>query len=205
MKKLYTLSCLLLATLFYAQCNISGKNTINIGEQATYQIGSEAAQCRDCHLWTYAGQSISFVGDTRQNILSVSGVQPGAAVLSLTYLSSKGISTCSKNIQVLPSGATPSQSPNTGIDCDININNFKEVKVDNGIVSFFPTGNDGGFGYEWVALYADGSTQSSRDKVPQFNYSKDNSIIRISVKISSKICYKNLSKNYENTFWKVFK
>lgn len=209
MKKWYAILGLCFATLMNAQCNIYGKNTLQVGETEAYSVDVEAAQCKDCHLWTYTGNGISLRGDNRQNAVSVGATQAGRAVVSVTYLSSKGIATCSKNIDVVGAGSsyTPNHSNPTNGDavCDVNVDNFKEVKVDQGIVSFFPMGDQSNFNYEWTALYFDGTTKTSSEKVPQFTYSAKNGIFRISAKITSKICYKNLSKTYESRFWSTFK
>lgn len=208
MKKWTLLSTLFCALLFNAQCTINGKNTLNIGETVNYSVDMELAQCTDCHLWTYAGNGINLEGDTRKNTVTVRGANGGRAVISVTYLSSMGISQCSKNIDVLASGGyADNNAGNTNpsqVNCDVQVANFKEVKVDDGVVSFFPQGDNGNFNYEWTALYVDGSTKTSKDKVPQFTFTPNVGILKISAKITSNICYKTLSKTYDVNYWKSF-
>ena len=92
----------------------------------------------------------------------------------------------------------------TLIDCDITVNSFRDVKYAEGIVTFFPSEIQNNYGYTWTVIYATGEQKTSTEKIPQFPYTKENSITTVKVKILSNKCMKDLSKTYDSTFWKFF-
>lgn len=199
-----------------AQCNIAGPSSINVSEETAYIIPNEIAQCKDCHLWVALGSDFLISGDNRQNSVKVKATNGGRKILSATVLTSKGILQCCKNIDVLiATSGTPSSnssittsstaSQNSQPACDVKVDNFKEVKYDEGIVTFFPNSNDASYIYNWTISYDNGETKTSNEKIPQFSYSAENGIKTVRVKIISAKCYKDYSKTYDSNFWKYFK
>lgn len=205
-KLLMTLS---LATGLYAtaQCTISGKSTINVLSEETYSVSAEAAQCKDCHLWVNVGGNTSILGDHKQNSVKLKAKSGGREVISLSVLTPQGFMQCSKNIDIVDANGTlPVQNtePAKTSNCDVEANNYKEVKYADQIVSFFPNVMSDSYRYSWTVLYFNGSTMSSTEKVPQFPFTKDNGINKVTVKIHSSKCMKEFSKTYDGNYWKFF-
>lgn len=200
MRKLNILFFVLFTSLGFAQCEISGSSTIYTGESAIYNISHELAQCRQCHYWTSTG-NVSIMGDNRQNSVSVKALSQGNATLTLQYFSPTGLVKCSKDINVAISTVPPK---NMDSDCDIDLANYKEVKTGNNTIAFFPETNQD-LNYTWNVFYQNGTTLSSSEKVPQFIYAQENPIVKVEVKVLSKICYKKFTKTYDAYFWSVFK
>ena len=207
MKKIITIGCILVAFSVSAQCNITGKSSITVLSEETYSIGSEAAQCKECHLWVTVGGNTTILGDSRQNAVKIKANSWGREVISLSVLTSQGLMQCSKNIDVVDSnGAIPvvAEAPKTTKNCDIDVDNYKEVKYADNIVSFFPNVTNDGFKYSWTVTYFNGETMSSTEKVPQFPFKKENGINKVTVKINSSKCLKEFSKTYDGNYWKFF-
>lgn len=112
---------------------------------------------------------------------------------------------CSKNIDIMDGNvAAPFTQEPTKSKCDIEVSNYKEVKVSERIVSFFPNVTNDAYKYSWTATYSNGETMSSTEKVPQFPYSKENGLTRVNVKVTSSKCMRDFSKTYDANFWKFF-
>lgn len=207
MKKIYLLAAFVSAATVYSQCNISGNFTMKVGESLTLSFDNNNAQCNDCHQWTAVGGNAEIEGDFRKNSIRLKANSPGRTVVSLGVLNSQGYAQCSKNIDVVDSatGSLANAGNSTkNVDCNIIVDGFKEVKYADGIVSFFPNPVNNDFKYTWTAVYANGKEAQSSEKVPQFNYSADNSISTVKVQIVSNKCIKNLAKTYDGSYWKFF-
>ncbi|MEC5395587.1 hypothetical protein [Bergeyella sp. RCAD1439] len=204
MKKLLSLSAVLFAFWAFAQCNIVGRSNIGLGASETYQVENNNAQCPDCHQWTLIGGTAQIEGEFRKNNVKITPLSSGRSVLSLAMLTAQGVVQCSKSIDVGSSGFASSAPEPRKVDCDIDINGYKEVKYAQGIVSFFPSNTQNEYKYSWTAVYSDGTQKSSLEKVPQFEYSAERTITLVKVKITSTTCMKELSKTYETGFWKFF-
>lgn len=205
-KILFTFA-LIASTTAFAQCNITGNSTINKGTEEFYTVPTELAQCKDCHLWVISGGNAQFTGDHRQNTVKIKGNADGRIVLSLAILTPQGLSQCSKNIDISTSSANTalvSTEESAKKNCDVETNNLKEVKNGEGIVSFFPNAVNDSYKYNYTATYHNGETMSSTEKIPQFPFTKDNGITKISVKINSSKCIREFSKTYDANYWKFF-
>lgn len=206
MKKTILSTFLLISVGMYSQCDINGKSSINIIETETYTLNNDNAQCTDCHLWVTIGGNSQLEGDTRKNSVKLKPVSGGRTVLSLSVLTAQGISQCSKNIDVV-NNVGKSLSDNAEqkpTDCDINFSGFQEIKYSQAVVSFFPANIQNDYKYTWVVNYANGDQKTSTEKVSQFPLVKENIITSVKLKIISQKCMKDLSKTYDNNFWKFF-
>ncbi len=220
MKKVLLLGGVLLFNFTFSQCNILGKSTINPNQTETYSVEVDNAQCNDCHLWSTIGSNLEIDGEFRKNNVKIKSINSGKAVLSLSLLTSQGLIICNKNLTIGANGQSEqiqnienqktvsdnisSNSTSTNPDCNINITNYKEVKFAEGIVSYFPDTTNNDIKYIWTAIYQNGDQKESREKVPQFTYSKENGIQTLKLEAISNKCIKKYSKNYDITFWKFF-
>ena len=102
-----------------------------------------------------------------------------------------------------PTSTNANTNNNSG--CDVTVDTFKEVKFDQGVVSFFPLPSDSkNFAYAWAVTYKDGTTKNSTEKVPQFNVGPTNPISKIEARITSSTCSKSISKSYTDGFWTFY-
>ena len=91
--------------------------------------------------------------------------------------------------------------------CVIFVDYFKDVKVNDDVISFFLNGTPLNDKYRWSITYANGETKESTEKVPQFYFSDVNYITVVKVKItkSNPVCSITVSKKYDDNFWKTRK
>ncbi len=214
MKKITFLSLLFFGILLHAQCTINGKSTINLNTEEIYSVANETAQCKDCHLWVGVGSSASISGDNRQSSVKLKANTVGRQVLSVAILTQQGLMQCSKNIDIIDNKIAASNNNNNGVtttldpvqkpDCNIKISDFKEVKYSENVVSFFPLGDDNQYRYIWTAIYMDGREITSKEKVPQFPFTKTDGIKTVKLQMISDKCLKSLSKTYDNNYWEFF-
>ena len=210
MKKFTFLSFLFFGILLNAQCTISGKSSIILNTEESYSVANETAQCKDCHLWVGVGTNASISGDNRQSIVKVKGNSVGRQVISVAILTQQGLMQCSKNIDIIENKIAAENSVTTTLepiqkpDCNIKISDFKEVKYADNIVTFFPIGDDHQFRYIWTAIYMDGKEITSKEKVPQFPFTKTVGIKTVKLQMISDKCLKSLSKTYDNNYWEFF-
>lgn len=207
MKKLQMFLLGLTVNLAFGQCEILGNAHLNTSDTAKYSISNELAQCKQCHQWSVIGNA-SIIGDYRQNEITLKAHSQGTATLSLQYFSPQGLVKCSKDIHIMGQGTahTPTRKSNVSHDknCDINFNGYKEVKMDNHSILFYPDTQQE-LSYTWEVDYKDGSQETSSEKVPQFTFSENNPILNVHIKVFSKSCYKRLTKTYDEGFWKNVK
>ena len=201
MKNLVVLLFFTAFTTTSAQCNIEGKTTLNIGETANYGVANESAQCKQCHQWAISGNAVILSNDHKLNNISIKALSAGRATLSLQYFSSHDLVKCTKEISIIDDKAPIAKTAED--NCDVPPINFREVKIDNSTIAFFPDSKEN-LNYTWEAFYADGKQETSAEKVPQFSINEQNPIIKIQVKIFAKNCYKILAKTYDASFWKYF-
>ncbi|MFC6267321.1 hypothetical protein [Frigoriflavimonas asaccharolytica] len=210
MKKLSFLFLFFLFTIAHAQCNITGKSSIENQAEETYSIANEIAQCKDCHLWVGVGSNATIVGDNRQNSVKIKANSAGRQIISLAVLTSQGLMQCSKNIDItdgktsIKNSKITTKEPEPTVDCNVKISDFKEVKYSENIVSFFPIGEDLQFKYIWTATYFDGREVVSKEKIPQFPFTKTDGIRTVKLQMISDNCLKSLSRSYENNYWQYF-
>lgn len=185
---------------FFSQCEIIGKKQMVIGISEVLSLPENIAQCKDCYQWSVTGNQILIEGDNRQNSINLAPKTEGKTTIEVNYLStSKGEVKCLQEITVVSSGSEVEKTSN----CDIVIKNFKEVRYSEDIVSIFPVPvSSGTFSYTWTAIYENGNTKISSEKVPQFEDGENKRIKNIILKVDSKECQKELSKDYPTNFWK---
>ena len=202
MKKFSQLFLVLVSTLGFAQCEITGKSSLVVGEKSSYGIKKDA-QCKECYRWTLDGKAV-IVSDNRLNSVEINPINTGNATLSVQYLSHDGhVVKCSKDLHIsLTETANASEKAKNG-ECDIDVTNYETKKLTNERLGFYSNSN-GDFSYTWEVLYKNGQKQYSTEKAPQFSYSKDNQIVTVSVTVVSKSCYKKFTKPYDDNFWKFF-
>ncbi len=211
MKKSLLFLSLISTTYFFAQCNIEGNNTAKVGEQVTYTVDNDTAQCTDCHLWVTTGGNSTVDGEFRKNNVTIKPNSIGRTILSLTMLTQNGVVQCVKNIDVVAGTNTiaTSNSPETGSsittkpNCDITVDNFKELKYERGIVTFIPSDTENNYKYIWIVSYKN-ETKESTSLIPKFSYSDTNPIVKVMLRIVSKKCIREFSKNYESSYWTFF-
>ena len=201
MKKFSQLFLVLVSTLGFAQCEITGKSSLVVGETAEYNISNESAQCKQCHQWTISGNAVISSDDHKLNNIRIKALAAGKTTLSLQYFSSHDLVKCTKEINITDDKAPTAKT--TESNCDVPSINFKEVKIDNSTIAFFPESKEN-LSYTWEAFYADGKHETSAEKVPLFSINEQNPIIRINVKVFAKNCYKIFAKTYDTSFWKYF-
>lgn len=200
MKKISTLLLGLSASFAMAQCEILGNSTLNIGEIATYSIGNEWAQCKQCHFWSTTGNT-EVVGDNRLNTIQVRAKNTGTSTLSLQYFSTSGLVNCSKDITIV--GQNTQNQTNTDSHCDILLTNFREVMTGANSIAFFPDTNQE-LNYTWKVVYSDGTEATSNEKVPEFHFSAQKPIESVNIQVASKSCFKKFTKTYNEAYWKNF-
>lgn len=206
------LGAILCSMLAFSQCTINGKSSIKILDEETYDVAPEAAQCKECHLWTSIGNNTSIIGGNKLSSIKIKANSAGNQVISLSILTQQGLVQCSKNINILnneemgtPKNSYSVQPSNTNVTpCDIDINNYKEVKYSENTVSLFPSNIDNNYKYQWTVTYENGEQMKSTEKVAQFPFTKERSITSIKLQIVSKKCIKGLSKTYGTDYWKLF-
>lgn len=199
MKKILILAAGFLATVSYGQCTVSGSNSLKLNDIATFSIDAKA-QCDDCYLWKSSDENnLKIEGNNKTSQISVKAAGLGKSTVSVSVLTKDGSLQCEKIIDVVD----PKQTADAN-SCGIRIDDFKEVKVTESIISFFPNENASDYTYRWTVTYANGDIQESTEKIPQFFFSEINYLSTVKLKITSKmpICSITLTKKFEQNYWK---
>ena len=109
-----------------------------------------------------------------------------------------------------PAETTPannqSEAPTTQprSNCNISFYDFREEKYGDELVALVPNYLDNNYTISWTVNFQNGEQKTFTDKVPQLNYSRENEISTIVVKLISPTCERNFTKTYEKFFWKFF-
>ncbi|MPT31665.1 hypothetical protein [Epilithonimonas hungarica] len=184
----------------YAQCTISGSNILKLNETTSFTVDTKG-QCEECYLWKSSNdKNVTFEGSLKTNKINLTPKDVGKNNISVSILTDKGPVECGKTVEVVENKPGVAQN-----NCGINIDDFKEVKVSESVISFFPNENRiSDYLYKWTVTYANGEIQESTEKIPQFFFSEINYITLVKLKITSKspICSLSVSKKYEQNFWK---
>lgn len=198
---------------FFSQCNIIGKNVISLNEKSSYVVENAKAQCDDCHLWKVSNDNSRIEGDMRTKSIAINPLSEGKTVLSLSVLTSKGMDQCSKEIEIVKPVAktnnnffqqNPERGENGKNDCNVDVNNFKEIKFAANSVSFVPNIASKEHDFLWTATYTNGEKRTSNYTISQFAFTKDNTIKTVSLEVKQGACVRTISKNYEGHFWMYF-
>lgn len=214
----------------YAQCKIFGKSEVKIGELENFSVDIASSPCSDCYVWMLSNY-LDLNGAKNQNTISIKANTVGKAVLSVLYKDSAGIEqTCFKELKIVENPtmiesskekeilAKDSQQPNTvsgsanqfkaspsdpfAVECDIEVTSLKEVKLDNGNISFFPQSHTGKqYSYLWEITYSNNHKEYSDAKLPEFPLLKDNPITSVRVKINSAKCIKTYTQEFKKGYW----
>lgn len=199
MKKFLTLAAGFLATISYAQCTIAGNTSIKPNETATFSVDAKA-QCDECYFWKSSNeQNLKIDGNNKTNKITVKTGSVGKSTISVSVLTNQGPLQCEKVIEVADNKQNVAEN-----SCGIQIDDFKDVKVTESVISFFPNENSSDYLYKWTVTYVNGDVQESSEKIPQFFFSEINYIITVKLKITSKspICSIILTKKFEQNYWK---
>jgi len=189
-------------TNLYGQCNITTSKIPAPGELTTITVGANA-QCDECYSWKSSNEEVVKIeGSKKLKSVNLAGKSLGKSTISVSILTDKGIVLCEKTIDIVDP-----QQHQLDNSCGINIDDFKDIKVSESIMSFFPNGNSGDYLYKWTVTYANGETSESTDKIPQFQYSESNYIASVKLKISNKVllCSISLVKKFDANYWKASK
>ncbi|MNY06445.1 hypothetical protein D3C86_1392030 [compost metagenome] len=136
--------------------------------------------------------------------------QIGKGKISVSVLTSQGLLQCDKIVEVLAPVAvatsivTEKKQSTVENSCGILIDDFKEVKVSDAVISFFPNANPTDYLYKWFVSYANGEVQESSEKIPQFFYSDINFITLVKLRITKNnpLCAITISKKFDENYWK---
>lgn len=196
MKTLLT-SILTITSLFLsAQCNILGSESIKVGDSVKYS-SDIVAKCLDCYLWKISSEDFLSVQSSAEGQISLKALKAGTAKISLTVETVDRNLTCEKNIEI----QNPSQVKEK--KCDVEITDFKDVKVDQNTMSFFPNVISQKYSYRWKAFYADGSVKESEEKIPQFTNNPGSVINSVEVQIFNKLslCTSIITRTFGEKVW----
>lgn len=185
-----------MSLLLPAQCQITGASTVKVGD--SIQLMSDtAAKCIDCYRWNVSSDEFLSIQSSGEGKITLKALKAGTAKINLTVETADGKLNCEKDLEI----QNPSQVKEK--QCDIEISDFKDVKVDYNTMSFFPNKMSQKYSYYWQAIYADGSTKESEEKIPQFPNSPAAIINTVSVKITNKSlnCFSVITRTYGEKFW----
>lgn len=200
MKIFAFLVALFLSSNFFGQCTIAGNSVIKLNETATYSVDAKA-QCEECYVWkSSSDQNLKIEGSSISNKVNVRAAGLGKNTLSVTLLNGTAETKCEKTIEVVDENQTDVKGK-----CGVTINDFKDVKVSETVMSFFPNENaTSDYSYEWNVTYANNEVKTSTDKIPQFFFSEINYIKLVKLKVKPKdvLCVVSISKSYEQNYWK---
>ncbi|MCD9856174.1 hypothetical protein LUD75_15720 [Epilithonimonas sp. JDS] len=196
MKKYFIMVAGFLAANSYGQCTIAGNSTIKINENASYSVDAKA-QCEDCYSWKL-DQNLKTDGNLKSGVINVQALKIGKQTLSVSVFNVQSLQ-CEKTIEVVDDNQSVAKNK-----CGVNIDDFKEIKVNDSVISFFPNENSSDYSYEWMVTYANGEVKNSSEKIPQFFFSEINYVKLVKLKIINKIanCTVSISKNYDQYYWK---
>lgn len=185
-----------MSLLLPAQCQITGASTVKVGD--SIQLMSDtAAKCIDCYRWNVSSDEFLSIQSSGEGKITLKALKAGTAKINLTVETADGKLNCEKDLEI----RNPSQVKEK--QCDIEISDFKDVKVDDNTMSFFPNKMSQKYSYYWQVTYADGSTKESEEKIPQFPNSPAAIINTVSVKITNKSlnCFSVITRTYGEKFW----
>ena len=196
MKNLSILILTLLSILLPAQCQIIGSTTLKVGDSLQL-MADTAAKCADCYSWKILSQDFLSVQSSAEGKISLKALKAGNEKITLTIETSAGKLSCEKDIEIKNISQIKEKK------CDVEITDFKDVKVDENTMSFFPNVSSQKYSYRWKAFYADGTSKESEEKIPQFKNSQANVIDSIEVQIINKssLCSSIITRTFGEKIW----
>lgn len=201
MQKIYVFFCSVFFVFNFAQCTIDGSDQIQVGEKQNY-FAAKNQDCKDCYQWIHLDQKVILESDTNKNEITLKGTVPGEAILFLEIASEKGISKCQKLIQVTV--PTTEILPAHSSKCDLAIDSFREIRVAGNQVIFEPETSENNLTYLWTVTYRSGAKKVSSARKAGFEYSNDDVIDHVDLKVVFNKCIKKISKVYDANFWYFF-
>ena len=202
MKKLLFLFAVLNFSFAISQCTIIGADQIQVGERQDFTAEISADSTANGYEWIYMDQKMIPQSELNQNSLTVRGSVPGKSVLSLEIKTAAGISKCQKSVAVIaPLSVTLDANAQK---CNIEIDDFKEVRISNSKVAFEAIAPNNNLTFEWTVHYRNGSKKVSTEKVGAFDFSNENVIDQVELGIADKKCTKKILKTYNHNFWYFF-
>lgn len=206
MKNLFTLVVSFLAIQnIYSQCTISSTSNPSPNQSLTFEVDAKA-QCEECYSWKSSDEQILKIDGTNKNkAVKLSSKNPGKANVSVSVLTDKGLLQCDKSVEIVSN--TASKQNVFENSCGIPIDDFKDVKVNESIISFFPNVNSNDYQYKWTVKYSNGETGESAEKIPQFSLVANAYINAVKLKITNKVllCSITLTKKFDENYWKAAK
>lgn len=201
MKKLLILGGLTTSFFLSAQC-IKGEQNLYIGEEYTFSIDKNLAQCPDCHHWLIKSDLFKINGEQKKNTIKIVPQKVGDYEISSAVLTPSGLKNCSLKVNV--SERSTLKVENTTTDCSVNVSDFKEIKVDPTNVILYPNNRTMTYNYTWEITYKNGKTIQISDIVPTVSRSVNNEIKTIVMRVLTTHCVRTFTKNYDDTFWKYY-
>lgn len=187
----------------HSQCTISANSNLAANQSTTFTVDTKA-QCEECYSWKSSDEQIAKIeGNHKTSSITLSGKNSGKTNLSVSVFTEKGLVQCEKNLEVF--GNIASKQNVLENSCGIAIDDFKDVKVNEGIISFFPNSNTGNYLYKWTVIYSTGESSESLEKIPQFKFSSANYINTVKLKLTNKalLCSITLVKKFDENYWKA--
>ncbi|KQT16000.1 hypothetical protein ASG31_13560 [Chryseobacterium sp. Leaf404] len=196
MKTVFILILTTMSLLLPAQCQITGASTVKVGDSLQL-MSNTAAKCIDCYRWNVSSDELLHIQSSAEGKIILKALKAGTINVNLTVETADGKFTCEKNVEI------QNPSPVKEKQCDIEISDFKDVKVDDSTMSFFPDKISQKYFYYWQATYSDGSIKESEEKIPQFPNSPSAIINTVLVKIINKSsnCFSVITRTYDEKFW----
>lgn len=196
MRKHLILTLGLMSAGIFGQYNILGSEIIKVGETQKFSADL-AGKCEDCYIWKISPEEIISVESNNEGQITLKGSHLGTAKISLTIETENESFVCEKNISI--QNATDQKEK----QCDVEITNFKDVKVDDDTMSFFPNKISQKYSYLWKATYADGTRKESEEKIPQFINNPNTIITSVVVHIINKssLCSSIITRTYGEKYW----
>ena len=202
MKAILFLIALLNSCFAFSQCLIAGSDQIQVGERKIYEADETESDCNDCYQWTYHDQKVLLETDTHRKQITLKGAVPGEAVLFLEISTKEGNQKCQKSVNVI--SPTTNLIAGDAAKCKIAVEAFKETRIKDNVVQFEPEIADDQSTFLWTVTYRNGSKKTSADRKATFDYSMQNVINEVELKVKVDLCSKKISKTYDTNFWYFF-
>jgi len=198
MNRILILAAGFFAAIVHGQCTITGDSSIKTDQAATFSVDSDG-NCNDCYYWTVSQDSKLKASDSKSNQILVTALETGKASLSVKYEKANATVKCQKTIEIVNPDLHPADQK-----CGVTISDFKDVKVNDKVISFFPNEDSSEYSYQWTVNYANGETKDSTEKIPQFTLSEVNYITSVKLRITKKspICTLAITKKFDQDYWK---
>ncbi|MGC4128821.1 MAG: hypothetical protein QM564_04515 [Bergeyella sp.] len=198
MKKIIVFLAAGISVSVFSQCAIDGNPTIKKGESEVYTTDL-SAQCDECYQWSIDEGKVSVISNNKFKEIKLKANTAGQTTISVSAQTSSGMKKCSQTITITENENIPDNKSK----CNISISDFKDVKVSDTVMSFFPDAKlaDGNYKYTWTATYTNGTREEHKERIPEFEFSSQNTITEVKLKIENNLCYKVLTKTYNPEYW----